>query len=48
MAKYTGYDFCGWATRNDIYCTDGRTIRQDAFKSDDGKKVPLVWQHQEC
>lgn len=46
MAKYTGYDFCGWATRNDIYCTDGRTIRQDAFKSDDGKKVPLVWQHQ--
>ena len=46
MAKYTGYDFCGWATRNDIHCTDGRTIRQDAFKADDGKRVPLVWGHQ--
>ncbi len=40
------YDFCGWATRNDLLCTDGRTIRRDAFKDDDGKKVPLVWQHQ--
>lgn len=40
------YDFAGWATRNDIRCSDGRTIRRDAFKDDDGKIVPLVWQHQ--
>lgn len=40
------YDFCGWATRNDIKCSDGRTIRKDAFKHNDGKKVPLVWNHQ--
>ena len=40
------YDFSGWATRNDILCTDGRTIRKDAFKDCDGKKVPLVWNHQ--
>ena len=39
------YDFSGWATRNDIECADGRTIRRDAFKACDGKKVPLVWQH---
>ena len=44
--KYADCDFCGWATRNDIRCTDGRTIRQDAFAADDGKKVPIVWQHQ--
>lgn len=44
--KYADCDFAGWATRNDIRCTDGRTIRQDAFAADDGKKVPLVWQHQ--
>lgn len=40
------YDFSGWATRNDLKCADGRTIRQDAFKSNDGAKVPLVWNHQ--
>ena len=43
--KYTGYDFCGWATRNDIRCTDGRTIRQNAFAHQDGMKVPIVWGH---
>ena len=40
------YDFCGWATRNDLKCSDGRTIRKDAFKDNDGQKVPLVWNHQ--
>lgn len=40
------YDFCGWATRNDLKCSDGRTIRRDAFKDCDGMKVPLVWNHQ--
>ena len=40
------YDFCGWATRNDLQCSDGRIIRKDAFKSNDGQKVPLVWNHQ--
>lgn len=39
------YDFSGYATRNNIRCSDGRTIRQDAFKDCDGKKVPLVWNH---
>ncbi len=39
------YDFSGWATRNDIRCSDGRTIRKDAFKDCDGKVVPLVWMH---
>ena len=40
------YDFSGWATRNDIQCSDGRTIKKDAFKQNDGQKVPLVWNHQ--
>ena len=40
------YDFCGWATKNDIKCTDGRVIRRDAFKHCDGQRVPLVWNHQ--
>lgn len=40
------YDFGGWATRNDLLCTDGRTIRKNAFKHNDGKVVPLVWDHQ--
>lgn len=40
------YDFWGWATRNDVRCSDGRTIRQDAFKHNDGQTVPLVWNHQ--
>ncbi len=39
------FDFSGWATRNDLECADGRTIRRDAFKDCDGKVVPLVWQH---
>lgn len=42
----TGYDFSGYATRNDIRCMDGRTIRKDAFKDCDGTTVPLVWMHQ--
>lgn len=45
MPKYKGYDFCGWATRNDLRCSDGRTIRRDAFAHQDGAKVPLVWSH---
>lgn len=40
------YDFCGYATRNNVKCSDGRTILKDAFRDDDGKKVPLVWNHQ--
>ena len=40
-----GYDFCGYATRNDVLCADGRTIRRNAFKAQDGKKVPLVYNH---
>ena len=40
------YDFSGWATRNDLKCSDGRTIRKDAFKHNDGQTVPLVWNHQ--
>ena len=39
------YDFSGWATRNDLLCSDGRTIRKNAFKDDDGSTVPLVWNH---
>lgn len=40
------YDFSGWATRNNLKCSDGRTILKDAFKGDDGQTVPLVWNHQ--
>jgi hypothetical protein len=40
------YDFGGWATKNGLKCTDGRTILKDAFKENDGQTVPLVWQHQ--
>lgn len=40
-----GYDFSGWVTKNDIVCTDGVTIKQGAFADNEGKKVPLVWQH---
>lgn len=39
------YDFSGWATRNDLKCSDGRIIRKDAFKHNDGQTVPLVWNH---
>lgn len=40
------YDFSGWATRNNLKCTDGRVIMNNAFKHNDGRKVPLVWNHQ--
>lgn len=40
------YDFCGWGTRNNLKCSDGRTIMKDAFKHNDGATVPLVWNHQ--
>ena len=40
------YDFSGWATKNDLKCSDGRIIRRDAFKDNDGQTVPLVWNHQ--
>lgn len=43
--KNTTPDFQGWATKNDILCTDGRTIRRDAFKHNDGTIVPLVYNH---
>lgn len=43
MAK--NYDFSGWATKNNLKCADGRTIRKDAFKHNDGATVPLVWNH---
>lgn len=46
MTKFKDYDFTGWATKNDIKCADGRTIRRDAFIGDDGKIVPIVWNHQ--
>ena len=39
------FDFCGWATKNDLQCSDGRIIRRDAFKHNDGQTVPLVWNH---
>ena len=44
MAK-TEYDFSGYATKNGLKCSDGRTILKDAFKDQDGQVVPLVWQH---
>lgn len=40
------FDFSGWATRNNLKCSDGRTILKDAFKKNDGQTVPLVWNHQ--
>ncbi len=43
--KHT-FDFSGWATKNDLRCSDGRTIKKDAFIGDNGKTVPLVWNHQ--
>lgn len=39
------FDFSGYATRNDLLCADGRTIRRDAFKDDDGKRIPMIWNH---
>ena len=43
--KVENYDFCGYATKSNILCSDGRTIAKDAFKDDSGKKVPLLFQH---
>lgn len=43
--KVSGYDFSGWATKNDLKCADGRVIRRDAFKINDGTRVPLIWNH---
>ena len=40
------FDFGGWATRNDLLCGDGRTIRKNAFKDNDGCTIPLVWNHE--
>lgn len=45
-ATRDNYDFCGWATKNNLKCADGRVIRHNAFKGNDGKTVPLVWNHQ--
>jgi HK97 family phage prohead protease/HK97 family phage major capsid protein len=44
--KMEKYDFSGWATRNNLLCSDGRTILKDAFKHNHGSIVPLVWNHQ--
>ena len=41
------FDFGGWATRNDLLCGDGRTIRKNAFKDNDGCTIPLVWNHEQ-
>lgn len=46
MGAESGYDFCGWATKNDLKCSDGRVIRKGAFKVQDGREVPLVYNHQ--
>ena len=43
--KNRPFDFCGWATVNNVKCSDGRTIRRNAFADNDGEEVPLVWQH---
>ena len=45
MADKKTFDFSGYATKNDLKCSDGRTILRDAFKHQDGQRVPLVWQH---
>ena len=45
MGVVTGHDFAGWATKFDVQCADGRTIRKSAFKDCDGQRVPMVWQH---
>lgn len=45
VVSSTNYDFAGWATRANLKCTDGRTILRDAFKHNDGRTVPLVWNH---
>lgn len=45
MAVKPNYDFSGYATKYGLKCTDGRTIQKDAFKHNDGRRIPLVWQH---
>ena len=45
MGKRKEYDFAGWVTKSDILCSDGVTIKHDAFRDDDGRQVPLVWNH---
>ena len=45
MSRSVNYDFAGWVTKHDTRCTDGVTIKHDAFKDNDGQKVPLVWNH---
>ena len=45
MSRKIDYDFGGWATRNNLRCSDGRIIRQNAFIGNDGQTVPLVWNH---
>ena len=46
MKKNKQYDFSGWATKHNVKCADGRTIRESAFMHSDGKVVPLIWNHQ--
>lgn len=46
MAVVASYDFSGWASKNNLRCADGRVIKKDAFKVQDGMSVPLVWNHQ--
>lgn len=46
MDKIDGYDFAGYVTKNDVRCSDGAIIRHNAFKDQDGERVPLVWMHQ--
>ena len=43
--KMDNFDFSGWATKANLKCSDGRIIRPDAFKHNDGQTVPLVWNH---
>lgn len=45
VSKKRNYDFAGWVTKHDIKCSDGVTIKHDAFRENDGAKVPLVWNH---
>ena len=45
MGKVKGYDFAGWVTKNDVRCADGVVIKHGAFKDNDQKQVPLVWNH---
>ena len=46
MKKPKVYHFSGYATKNDVLCSDGRVIRHNAFQNCDGIKVPLIWNHE--